>query len=110
MTSWGVPVRRMSANTPTVQRNDNPTDPQASRCATSWEYRLPTNPFRITASKGNSGMSFMSRSVTLPLSEVHLVHVRRNFPTEHDDDDGQPDRRFPGSNGDDEEGHQLARH
>ena len=29
MTSWGVPVRRMSTNTAIVQRNDNPTDPQA---------------------------------------------------------------------------------
>ena len=36
------------------------TDPQASRCATSCEYRLPTIPFRITASNGNSGMSLMS--------------------------------------------------
>src|SRR5450755_3696402 len=100
MTSWGVPVRRMSANTPIVQRNDNPTDPQASRCATSWEYRRPASPFRITASRGNSGMSFINRSVTLPFQKVHLVHVRGDLSTEHDDDDGQSDRRFPGRNGD----------
>src|SRR3990167_4852938 len=110
MTSCAVPVRKMSINTPSVQRNDNPTEPQANRCAISWEYFLPASPFTIAASKGNTGMSFMSRSVTLPLQEVHLVHVRGDLSTEHDDDDGEPDCRFSGRNGNDEERHQLTRH
>ena len=35
-----------------VQRKDNPTDPQASRCATSWEYRLPSEPIQDHGQQG----------------------------------------------------------
>src|SRR6476620_6375353 len=100
-------------NTAMEQRNDNPTDPHARRCAMSCEYRWPRKPFTSTAVSGKSGISNTSTSNTftpLPFQKIHFIDVGGDLSSEHDNDNGQAYGRFAGRDSDDEQGNDLTRH
>ena len=55
-------------------------------------------------------MRITRRSDTLPLQQINLIDVRRNFSTEYHDNDRQADGGFTGRNRDHEQCRQLTGH